>query len=860
MAYSQQDVKFPLNAHLLPGKNIIKVKRDFKDPYLWVLAQNNEVYRVNSITLAVDDYTAKFSAYSNLQFVDIAGRSQDTVFIATNSTNVIEYKNGGLRLIGTADGIPGTVNSVGIAGAVTNSIFLKTNVLMIATDKGFRLYNSDTETISDQDDTGNSKVYEATYRTEMYKDSSAATTDFITQDTILYQPATYVLPGGPIVNEYLWEGGKEFGYNTNTALVVYDAIFGYNEVYSNSFWGNSNGLNQNYTNYSYYSIMSPSGHYLNGINVNKISSIYGLTSFGSGGQFTLPGLARQNLLVGTDQGFYFSNSILTNAPYPLRPFSLFHDDELGNIVINDICVDAISTNQSICEDGIWLAAINGLYLVTPDYGGYLGNPILQAINFKDQPANLSKIDICAGSSVQAEVNTSTYAGNNYQWYKNGNELPGENAATLSINSPGTYDVVLYSPCSGLHLTSNQLQVNLIANPVFTFDYPDELQYCAGTPVTLHAVGSANYQYRWYQDGTLNGNVTASMTVTAVGKYKVEVSACGGSWVASKEVQVNFIQLIAPVITADKAAYCVGDNATLSIAATTDPDQTINWYKDNVLLTANTNQTSITTNIAGNYTVTVVSNAPNTNGSICSQTSAVQSVSFNPPPTVSIEKIVNTTICDGQTINLLAHYNEGSIKWSTGETTDQIGITATGNYTATVTSTAGCVANANIDVSFLPNPVFSVPDTSICTYKKQAVTLTAPSGFSQYAWNGTSGGQTYQVTQPGTISLTVTDTNGCQATQQIKITDQCPNIYIPNTFTPNGDGINDTWVIEGLDSDPTTLIRVFTRYGTEIYESKGYGIPWNGEYNGKKLPSGVYYYIVTAKNETQKFSGSLTIIY
>jgi hypothetical protein len=87
-AYSQQDVDFHLNNTFLTGKNIIKVKRDFHDPYLWVLAQNNEVYRINSLTNVVDDYTSQFSAYNGQQFIDIAGRSQGTVFVATSGTDV----------------------------------------------------------------------------------------------------------------------------------------------------------------------------------------------------------------------------------------------------------------------------------------------------------------------------------------------------------------------------------------------------------------------------------------------------------------------------------------------------------------------------------------------------------------------------------------------------------------------------------------------------------------------------------------------------------------------------------------------------------------------------------------------------
>jgi len=1020
MAFGQpQDVDFHLNAHLLPGKKILKVKRDFYDPYLWVLAQNNEVYRVNSLTQVIDNYTATFSAYNNLQFVDIAGRSKDTVFIATNSTNIIHFKNGKIRLIGLTDGIPDTVNSVGIAESPTYNPKKSAATLMIATSKGFRLYNSDKENIINHGDNNSSKICEATYRTEAYQDGLAGINN---GDTIAYQPLTFAPGDGSAVTCFLWEGGKEFGDSINTATVIYDAMNGYDEVFSNSFWGNSRGMFQNYSNFSNNSADYPGGHYLNGINVNKITSIYGLTSFGSGNQFDYPGLIKQSLLIGTDNGFYYSSNIYTSNPDPLRKFSIFHDDELGNIVINDICVNVVSTNNPVCEDGVWLAANDGLYLVKPDYGAYLSMQQFHSISFQNQPDTLSDLKLCSGNSAKAMINTSRYKGKNLQWYKNGNELPAESADTLTIKTSGDYYAVLYDRCQGIHVESNHLKVTVINGPVFsfnypdkiqhcdntpdtlktdynpgyhyrwytngtlngdtvstfvvtqngkykvevsactnswvpskevevdlvtlpvpqvasdkpvycaqdvaaltvntptdpgytvnwyrdgtlltadknlttinettagnytvtvssnisscsqtssalqlaftpapvfTFDYPDELQYCAGTPLTLKATGSAAYQYRWYKDGTLTGDATASLAITAAGKYKVEVSACAGSWVPSKAVQVDFVQLIVPVITTDKPAYCTGDNAVLSVNSSADLDETINWYKDNVLLPGNTNQTSIVSNVPGSYTVTLVNNIVNSDGTMCSQTSAARSISFEPPPAVSIEKIVNTTICDGQTISLAAHYSGGTVKWSTGETTDQVSVKTPGHYKVTVTAAAGCQTEASIDIAFLPNPVFSVNDTSICTYKKQVVRLMAPPGFSQYAWNGQTGGQTFDVSSPQTVSLTVTDANGCQATQQIRVTEQCANVYIPNTFTPNGDGINDTWVIEGLDSDPTALVKVFTRYGSLVFESKGYGTPWNGEYQDKKLPAGVYYYIITAKNGSQKLSGSLTIIY
>ena len=1028
-AYCQQDVDFHLSAHLLQGQKILKVKRDFYDPYLWVLAQNNAVYRVNSLTQAIDDYSATFAAYNNLQFVDIAGRSKDTVFIGTNSNNLIEYKKGILKVITQTDGMAGTINEVGMdhinegMPKFADEPLWGYPQLMIATSTNIYYYDCKRELIhtSTLVQPANSYLFETTYRTEAYSNFGF---DYGYDDTkelnIVDQTLATAYTGDLYVHTPV------FGDHINTAYYITDGVSPWNQDYDDvqymsQIWGTENGLFQNNWDFSYFINWNTYQHYLDGISVNKVTSIYGLLGFGSAGN---KGLIRENLLVGTAKGFYFSSSGYENyISGPMFGYNTFmFDTDIGNQNINDVCVDATTYTTTLCEDAVWVAADNGLYFIKPDYGAYLGTQQLQAVSFKNQPATLSDLKLCAGETTKAMVNTSVYSGNSILWYKNGNELAGANGNTLSINSAGSYYAVLYDPCSGAHVQSNVLTVEVITAPVFTFNYPDkiqkcdntpltlqttdnpgytyrwytngvlngnttssytvtqtgkykvevsactnswvpskevevdlvtlpvpqvtpdktvycaedlavltedaptdpsytinwyrdgtlltadnnlttinettpgsytvtlastistctqtsvalplaftpapvftfnypdQLQYCAGTPLSLQAAGSAGYQYRWYKDGTLNGITTASLPVTQNGKYKVEVSSCAGSWIASKEVQVNFVAVPVPAITTDKPVYCMGDNATLSLAQTTDPDYTIQWYKDNVLVPNSIGQSSIVTNVPGNYTVSIVYSTPNTDGSTCSQSSAVQAITFNPLPTISIEKIVNTTICDGQTIGLKVNYNGGTVQWSTGETTDQINVTQAGTYTATITSTAGCQTSASIAISFLPNPVFSVNDTSICTYKKQVVTLTAPAGFAQYAWNGQTGGQTYQVSLPQTVSLTVTDINGCQATQQIKVADRCPNIYIPNTFTPNGDGINDTWVIEGLDNDPTSTVKVFTRNGVLVFNSIGYGTPWNGQYNGKKLPAGAYYYIVTAKNSAQKFSGSLTVIY
>ena len=82
--------------------------------------------------------------------------------------------------------------------------------------------------------------------------------------------------------------------------------------------------------------------------------------------------------------------------------------------------------------------------------------------------------------------------------------------------------------------------------------------------------------------------------------------------------------------------------------------------------------------------------------------------------------------------------------------------------------------------------------------------------------------------------------------------------IANTFSPNNDGINDTWILKGLKNNSTAAIKVFNRNGQMVFQSTGYAVPFDGTRNGKLLPIGVYYYIIDLKN-CDVISGSLTIL-
>lgn len=85
----------------------------------------------------------------------------------------------------------------------------------------------------------------------------------------------------------------------------------------------------------------------------------------------------------------------------------------------------------------------------------------------------------------------------------------------------------------------------------------------------------------------------------------------------------------------------------------------------------------------------------------------------------------------------------------------------------------------------------------------------------------------------------------------------PELVIPNTITPNGDGINDVWIIDNIEFYPNNEVEIFNRNGSSIYKSTNYNNNWGGQYNGQDLPATTYYYIIDLGSKILK--GDLSII-
>lgn len=108
----------------------------------------------------------------------------------------------------------------------------------------------------------------------------------------------------------------------------------------------------------------------------------------------------------------------------------------------------------------------------------------------------------------------------------------------------------------------------------------------------------------------------------------------------------------------------------------------------------------------------------------------------------------------------------------------------------------------------------------------------------------------------TYTLTAWSRSGCPASDTVTVR-IIPPLYIPNTFTPNHDGQNDTWVIQNTQHHSPSMVRVFNRWGVLIYQSDAYEKPWTGDVNGAEAEPGIYLY--TIKTPFVQYEGRLVLL-
>lgn len=193
-------------------------------------------------------------------------------------------------------------------------------------------------------------------------------------------------------------------------------------------------------------------------------------------------------------------------------------------------------------------------------------------------------------------------------------------------------------------------------------------------------------------------------------------------------------------------------------------------------------------------------------------------------------------------------------------------TGTFKITYIYTATNACADTLSGNITVKPSPTVDAgANITILEGGNGTLHAKATGDGLTYAWSPATGLSDATIADPVvaisndiTYKITVTNAEGCMAYDNVKVSVlKLP--AIPTAFTPNGDGINDTWDIKYLNSYADCTVEIFNRYGQRVYRSVGYTTAWDGRMNNTDLPVGVYYYLIDPKHGRKALSGWVSII-
>ncbi len=347
----------------------------------------------------------------------------------------------------------------------------------------------------------------------------------------------------------------------------------------------------------------------------------------------------------------------------------------------------------------------------------------------------------------------------------------------------------------------------------------------GSATVIRSGGNGSYTYLW---STNPPQTTQTSVNLGAGIYYVSVTSGGCMVIDSVEIQTTPVPAVN--VSPKILFICKGDSTTLYA------DTGFVSYSWNNGLG---NSDSFTTSFAGSYYVIVT----DTIGCFGISDSAV--ISFYPDPEIIISP-EDTVICKGDEIILSASGAKSYIWFPFLDIFDSTGSVVSANplntivYTVTGTDVNGCTNSEDVKIEVVPIPqIFAEDGAYVCAGSTKR--LIAGYSYSSYTWQDGSHLPYFDVIKPGYYWVIVNNI-GCIASDTILIK-ACSEIWVPNSFTPNGDGNNDIFRAVASGDIKSFKMFIFNRLGALIFESDNINHGWDGKYKGQPAPEGVYPWII-----------------
>lgn len=210
---------------------------------------------------------------------------------------------------------------------------------------------------------------------------------------------------------------------------------------------------------------------------------------------------------------------------------------------------------------------------------------------------------------------------------------------------------------------------------------------------------------------------------------------------------------------------------------------------------------------------------------------------------------DTTICDGAAYLLDASTPTATYAWSTGAATPTLSVTTPGEYSVTVTRTdTVCTAEDVVNLNVRPLPELELGrDTSLC--EGQSIRLGAVFPEAVATWQDGSQADSFLITAPGRYRAVLEHPCGIIADDLEATYENCREVYLPNAFSPNDDGVNDRFYPQdGGDVQEIVSLTVYDRWGGMVFQRQNFvanesGLGWKGDHRGRPLGPGVYLWVM-----------------
>lgn len=582
-------------------------------------------------------------------------------------------------------------------------------------------------------------------------------------------------------------------------------------------------------NYRIHSVGSCGYQFIHSANVKLISQSDTMVSV----SFLTPGVHTLKIVRNSNCNSISDSLQVISAPF-IYYFSLGNDTTLcsgGKLILNAGNKFLNYSWQDGSTDSLFTVKNPGKYYVTVKDS--CNNIKSDTIIVQQTPVKylhfLKDQNICSSDSILLQAAKGYRS---YNWSPT-NNLKKIDSTLISIKPSftTTYRVNALDSNNCSILDTALIRVLILPKP----DLGNDTTLCEGNSILLNP-GPAFLSYIWN-----TGAITPSITVNTSNLFKVTVTDNNGC--KNKDsITVSFQS--PPVFSLGKDTSLCG-NQTLLLK--TDSSGVYLWQDGSM-------GSVKTVNSPGFYWLQI------SRGS-CVYRDSIK-IAYNSFPVIQIPK--DSILCDQATLLLDATQigTNATYKWQDGSTKPTYFVSQPGNYIVKVTN-QNCITIDTSSIQFQKSPKPTIiRDTTKCTEDTIHLDLTLYG--ASYLWQDFSQKPTYSIINQGTYYCTIKNSCGI-VTDSITVRNiicQC-QLYIPNAFSPNGDGINDEFKPSVTCLPAYFDLVIFNRMGQIVFKSSDINNTWKGTYNGKPIPIGTYYYIIKIKGAYDTFmrqhSGSITLL-